>query len=127
MLELNRDEYWTNANDKRDMVHDGYLWCTDGDEFDKAALLDQYMGLNPLSRCVIDLHADRRGDMSTICINSTSVALKWTSTTYKSKYWQKLVMTFGKARLWDELVNRNDTDTMMARLGYHWVSSEEEE
>ena len=40
--------------------------------------------------------------------------------------WQRLIDVFGQSRLWDELLVHIDTDTMMARLGYRWVSEEEE-
>ncbi|WP_159257849.1 recombination system host exonuclease inhibitor [Lactiplantibacillus pentosus] len=121
-------EYWVNPNDKRDRVYDAHDWLTGGSVFDKAMLLDNYTRLYSFAQYMHDMESYRVGRQQSIYIGADELLFPGLLNSYKSAPWRHLVEVFGKAHLWDELLKHfySDTDEMMRRLGYRWVSNEEE-
>lgn len=121
------ESHWEFNNDVRDVIYSSDDYCMDGDHFQKADLFDDYTEYNDASQFLKDMQADRYQDMQRIQIDGTNIDL--TSRLigdFDTAVWNRVVETFGKARLWDELIKAMfyDTDTMMERLGYHYVEED---
>lgn len=118
-------EHWQQRNDSRDWVLDADNYCYDGDEFGKAQLFQDYIDNNDFKQWATDMQADMLSAICIVTFGSTDVSVLYPDQGEEPN-WQWLIDVFGQARLWDELLAHIDTDTMMTRLGYHWVSEEEE-
>lgn len=119
------NEHWQQSNDSRDWVFDADDYCYDGDEFDKAQLFQDYIDNNDFEQWATDMQADMLSAICIVTFGSTDVSVLYPDQGEEPN-WQWLIDVFGQSRLWDELLVHIDTDTMMARLGYRWVSEEEE-
>lgn len=119
------DAYWRKNNDPRDWIVDQDKYLTDGDEFAKAQLFQDYIDNNDFKQWATDMQADMLSAICIVTFGSTDVSVSYPDQGAEPN-WQWLIDVFGQARLWDELLAHIDTDTMMTRLGYRWVSEEEQ-
>ncbi|KZT80911.1 prophage Lp1 protein 17 [Lactiplantibacillus plantarum] len=119
------ETYWKKSNDPRDWIVDQDKYLTDGDEFDKAQLFQDYIDNNDFKQWATDMQADMLSAICIVAFGSTDVSVLYPDQGEEPN-WQWLIDVFGQSRLWDELLVHIDTDTMMTRLGYHWVSEGEE-
>ncbi|WP_255781884.1 recombination system host exonuclease inhibitor [Lactiplantibacillus plantarum] len=119
------NEHWQQRNDSRDWVLDADSYCYDGDEFGKAQLFQDYIDNNEFKQWATDMQANMLNAICIVTFGSTDVSVSYPDQGEEPN-WQWLIDVFGQARLWDELLAHIDTDTMMTRLGYRWVSEEEE-
>lgn len=119
------NEHWQQRNDSRDWVLDADSYCYDGDEFDKAQLFQDYIDNNDFKQWATDMQANMLNAICIVTFGSTDVSVLYPDQGEEPN-WQWLIDVFGQSRLWDELLAHIDTDTMMTRLGYRWVSEEEE-
>lgn len=124
-LPILHTNYWQLENDERDHIEDADDFCYDADEFDKAQLFQDYIDNNSFKRWATDMQANMLSGLCIVTFGSTDVSMLHPDQGEEPN-WQRLIDVFGQSRLWDELLVHIDTDTMMTRLGYHWVSEEEE-
>lgn len=124
---INPDTYWKINNDPRDWIVNQDKYLTDGNSHDKAQLFQDYIDNNSFEQWITDMQADKHKGYCMMTIESEDVEILYPD--YGKEYnWNGLRDVFGAMHLWDELVSsiNGGTEEMMKRLGYHWVSEEEQ-
>ncbi|WP_261978946.1 recombination system host exonuclease inhibitor [Lactiplantibacillus plantarum] len=121
------DAYWKKNNDPRDWIVDQDKYLTDGNSHVKAQLFQDYIDNNSFEQWIADMQAEKHNGYCMMTIESENVEINYPSPD-KEYNWDGLRDVFGTMHLWDELVSRiyGGAETMMTRLGYRWVSEEEE-